>query len=337
MIAESEVGEIEVREMGVESADVEVSLYSIELNIQTREFKGQTSGVTKTKVQIHCNTVPDFKGNLWSKIKDKLKREVVFDEDDPRWHERLVPQDEDMERFVLFYDCKSRRTITLDKVNMVTLSHWRSKEIWLYVHVYSTSIASLPLWKKVQKTLIEPLNRDRAGASNIAEMNALVGRLKEVHKLNYQSNHINWIMWANRIQASEPHLREKLINSPPSPDMLHLFALARTPADQAMSNVKQNLCVAGDVNEGVTSGLSRVRCLMDDISQIQNAIADLRKQENIKMVLLTRELEKMELQASTTRNLITSMEQALPATETDFGRQLFSKIQDQEDVDHMAL
>lgn len=56
--------------------------------------------------------------------------------------------------------------------------------------------------KKVQKALIEPLNRDLAGASSISEINVLIGQLKEIHRIDYQSSHINWIMWANRIQAS---------------------------------------------------------------------------------------------------------------------------------------
>ncbi len=312
-----------------------VHLYSIEMNLQTREFKGQTSGVTKCSVTIYCDTVPEFKNHLWAITKDKFKREVVFDADnDPRWHENILPQEEDMGRFVLFYDSKSKRSLTLDKINMTTISHWRSKEIWLYIHVYSMSIANLSLWKKVQKILIEPVNRDRAGASTIAEMNTLVARLKEIHRLSYQSNHINWLMWANRIQASESHLRENLMSKPPPPDMLHLFALARTSADDTVTEVRQNLHLAENVNDGVSSGLFRVRNLMDDIMKIQHAISDLRDEEKTKIELLNYELKTMETQAVTTRSMITSMEQVLPATETDFGRQLFSEIQDQDDVDH---
>lgn len=334
----NEVEEVaETGESTIELEETEIYLYSIELNLQTREFKGQTSGVTKTALQINCNSVADFKTNLWTKIRDKLKREVVFDDNNPRWHDNVLPLEEDMERFVLFYDAKSKRSVTLDKINQTTLQHWRTKEIWLYTHVYSMSIANLTLWKKVQKTLIEPMNRDRAGASTVAEMNALVGRLKDIHRLNYQSSQINWYMWANRIQASEPHSREKMIQKPPPPDMLHLFAVAKTSADQTISDVKQNLSVAESVNEGVTSGLSRIRILVDDIVKIQSGIADLRKEEQVKIELLNHELKNMEVQSSTTRTLITSMEQALPVNETDFGRQIFSKIQDQDDVDHMEV
>lgn len=331
MIDSNEFQEMEI----LDEVPALVYLYSIELNLQTREFKGQTSGVTKCATTIFCNSVPDFKNHLWLLIKDKLKREVVFDaESDPRWHENVLPQEEDMERFILFYDSKSKRSVTVDKVNMTTLSHWRSKEIWLYIHVYSMSIANLSLWKKVQKTLIEPINRDRAGASTIAETNTLAERLQAIHQLNYQSNHINWLIWANRIQASEAHLREQLMTRPPPPDILHLFAHARTSADDTVTEFRQNLRMAENVNEGVTSGLSRVRILVDDILKIQNAIAELRDEEKTKIELLNHELKTMEIQSSTTRSLITSMEQVLPATETDFGRQLFSQIQDQDDVDH---
>lgn len=256
------IGLIAIQEMQNEASDVEfqeaeVFLYSFERNLQTREFKKQTSGVTKCSIQINSsNSVEEFKNQIWLKIQDKLKREIVFDDNEPRWHENVTPKEEDMERFVLFYDAKSKRSLTLEKINNITRNHWRSKEIWLYAHVYSMSVSNLSLWKKVLKSLIEPLNRDRAGASTISEMNSVIVRLKEIHKLHYQASHINWIMWANRIQASEPHLREKLIH--------------------------QETCFI-----------------------------------------------------STTRSLITSMEQALPIIETDFGRQVFSQIQDQEDIDHM--
>lgn len=76
---------------------------------------------------------------------------------------------------------------------------------------------------------------------------------------------------------------------------------------------------------------------MNDILKIQNAITDLRNDEKSKIELLNHELENMEMQAETrTRTLITSMEQVLPSNETDFGRQVLSLVQDQEDVDHIV-
>lgn len=333
MIETIETNEGEINEF-IESA---ACLYSIALNTQTREFKGQTSGVMKTAMQIDCNSVPEFKEQLWMKIHDKLKREVVFDDNGPQWHENISPKEEDLERFVLFYDSKAKRSSGLDKINSITLSHWRSKEIWLYVHIYSMSIANLTLWKKVQKCLIEPLNRDRAGATNVFETNALVGRLKEYHRLHYQSGHINWVIWANRIQSAESHLQERMIHSPPPPDILHLFALAKTSADDTVADVRRNLFVAENVNEGVSSGLSRVKVLVEDILKIQNEIAKLQGDEKTKTELLNYELQIMETQAVTTRSMISSMGQALPTrqNETAFGRREFSQIHDQEDVDHI--
>lgn len=307
----------------------------MELQVQTREFKGQVSGLTKCALAINCNSLDEFKHQLWLKINDKLKREVVFDETDPQWHENISPKEDDLERYVLFYDPKSKRSMTLSKINTMTLNHWRLKEIWLYIHVYSMSISNLTLWKKVQKSLIEPINRDRAGASSIAEMNLLVGQLKNIHKKNYQSSHINWLVWANRIQASEPHLREKLIHNLPPADMLHLFAVARTVADDRVSEMRQNLCVAETVNEGLCTGIARIRSLVDKVRDMQKTIVQLQTEQQIHIDLLDHELTAMETQASTTRSILNSMEQAVPALETNFGRQAFSQIQDQEDIDHI--
>lgn len=266
-----------------------------------------------------------------------MEREVVFDDDDPRWSENILPKEEDMGRFILFHDSKAKRSVALNKITEITLNHWRSKEIWLYIHIYSLSVSSLTLSKKVVKSLIEPLNRDRAGASTVSEMNTLVEHLKDVHKVNYQSNHINWIMWANRLQASEPHLHEKLIKSSPPADKLHLFAVAKTSADNTIIDIRQNLSVAGNVNKGVNTGLSRVRLLFDKVVQTQSEIIKLQTEQQTQIDLLNHELNAMEIQATTTRSLINSMEQAVPVVETEFGREIFSLIQDQEDVDHMEI
>lgn len=327
--------DLETGEYTIEDATGDVYLHTIELNVQTRDFKGQTSGDTKSPAEIRCNSVPEFKEKLWLLLLDNLKREVIFDDqNNPQWHTNVTPQEEDVERYILFYDLKSKRSITLDKVNTISLNHWRTKEIWLYVHSYSMSVSNLSPWKKVQKTLIEPVNRDRAGANTIAEMNEIVRRLKEVHKLNYQSSHINWIMWANRIQSSEPHLHEKLLSDPPPPDMLHLFAIVRNPSDNVISDVRHNISVAEGVNKGVGTSLSKIRTLVDDIIKAQTEIDTPQSVVKTKTELLNHELTTMEVQTTATRSLITSMGDALPATATDFGRQIFSMVQNQEDVDH---
>lgn len=291
--------------------------------------------MTKCSLAINCNSLDEFKQQLWLKINDKLKREVVFDETSPQWHESVSPKEEDMERYVLFYDTKSKRTSMLSKINTMTLNHWRSKEIWLYIHVYSTSVSNLTLWKKVQKTLIEPLNRDRAGADSISEMNTLVSKLREIHRFHYRSGHINWLTWANRIQAHEPHLRENLIRSPPPPDILHLFAVSRTAADDTIAEMRQNLSVAENVNDGMGDGLVRIRSLFDNVIEMQKSIVQMQNEQQNQIELLDHELKTMETQTSTTRSLLNSMEQAVPAITTIFGRRAFSQIQDQEDVDHM--
>lgn len=69
--------------------------------------------------------------------------------------------------------------------------------------------------------------------------------------------------------------------------------------------------------------------------EYQKTIVELQNEQQMKIDRLEHELTTMETQTSTTRSLLNSMEQAVPATVTDFGRQLFQQIQDQEDVDHI--
>lgn len=78
-----------------------------------------------------------------------------------------------------------------------------------------------------------------------------------------------------------------------------------------------------------------MKSLVVDIRKIQEAIAKLQSEEKTKLELLDHELQSMEVRAETTQSFISSMERSMPATDTNYGRQLFSQIQDQEDVDHM--
>lgn len=142
-------------------------------------------------------------------------------------------------------------------------------------------------------------------------------------------------MWANQIQGSEPHLREKLLQSPPPADIVHLFALVKTQADNTLREIRQNLCVAENVNEGTCTGLAKIRCLVDTVLEMQNSIAQLQNEQQTRIELIDHELKTMEVQTSTTRTMLNSMERSYPTVETNFSRQIFSQIQDQEDVDHI--
>ncbi len=48
--------EIENLEITQDLGEIAIYLYSFELSVQAREFKGKTSGVTKSAVQIECNS-----------------------------------------------------------------------------------------------------------------------------------------------------------------------------------------------------------------------------------------------------------------------------------------
>lgn len=149
-----------------ESQELEsIELFNIEFIAQVRSFRGQTSGRPIGKILIACSDIMNFKKKLWTSTKQYLKRAIeVDDEGIPKWGTAVEPMEEDLDNFVLFNNREWRKNIPLDCVKHTSvLQNWSNKDIQLYIHEYSLGVSSKSVWTHVQKSLINPGERDRAG------------------------------------------------------------------------------------------------------------------------------------------------------------------------------
>lgn len=145
------------------NSDQNVVLYTVQITVFVRSFKGQTSGKSIGAWEFNISTVEEFKSSLWNEVKPHLKREIVTEANEPKWHDNEEPIEADLHKFVLFYDKVSKRTTEFDSVNTSILQLWRNRCVYLYIHEYSMHISSKGMFQTVQKKLIQPLEKDRAG------------------------------------------------------------------------------------------------------------------------------------------------------------------------------
>lgn len=67
------------------SSNSVATLYTTNLLIVSREFKGQSSGPQVEKSVVHFDTKPQFCDTLWAKIKPLIKAEIVLNNESFEW------------------------------------------------------------------------------------------------------------------------------------------------------------------------------------------------------------------------------------------------------------
>lgn len=132
-----------------------------------RRFVGETSGGLIATRLISGNTVDEIITSIWEVSKPVLCREVIFIDNNgvqvATWADR-EPVFEDINKFIVLQDQNQKKRVNIENVTSKLLASWRSKQIRIHVHIYSTSISCKSLWEAVDKQLIRHQNSDRSGA-----------------------------------------------------------------------------------------------------------------------------------------------------------------------------
>lgn len=145
-----------------------ITLFVVQVTAFVREFKGQTSGKTIGTWEFRVSTIEEFRSALWQEVKPHVKREIIMEANEFKWHDNEEPIEADINKFVLFHDKVSKRSTELDSVNTTTLQMWRNRCVYLYIHEYSMFVSSKGIFQTVQKQLIQPAVRDRAGKFSVS-------------------------------------------------------------------------------------------------------------------------------------------------------------------------
>lgn len=224
-----------------------------------------------------------------------------------------------------YFTKSSKRNIDPQDLTPANLVSWRSAVVHLYVYVYSKAISSLAIFKKVKKALLDPEQTDRSGAAAIVEIQEVVQRLKEIHKYNYAGAAISWTMWANKILASESHLRDGLMHSPPPGSLIELFTRAPDHADNILRNVRSNVSIGVSMNRANVQHLREIRATLDDFGALLGNL-------NLRFQELDSRVKLMENGAESNSELLNVVEDAVH--ENTFSQEAYNLVSNVPDYDH---
>lgn len=197
----------------------------------------------------------------------------------------------------------------------------------MYIHIYGLAVASKAIFFTIKEQLLDPVEKDKAGAASNTIVFDLLNRLKEIHRSNYRSKDLNWYEWASFVAAEPPQRHEQLLNEPPPLEMIRLFERAPFGSDHVLNEVRRSVNIA----QTITAGQER------DLQQLGRSIGQLKELFNECHKALVDVQLKYDAIIQTTNNnnlILESVQQSTRPVETERTLNLFYAVQDQEDVDH---
>ncbi|XP_065083233.1 uncharacterized protein LOC135705427 [Ochlerotatus camptorhynchus] len=312
--------------------DDETTLFVVSLVVSLRDFKGQTSTEELDTWLIYADTVEKFLHSVWEKSKKHLIRHIIAVCDDEgnityNWSPKEAIDETDLVHFALFYDKQNRRAITVDKLTTNILQNWRTKSsVELLLHKYSLTVNSKTVWKKVEKSLIDTIPRNRGSAAATEYAQELAKELQLKHGHIWNGHEIAWSIWANTILTAPAHQHEALKNdSTPPASCLDLFSIKE---GEHIQRIRREYRVAPNVNDGYHADITKI---MDAFT----AVKEIHQEQTQRISALERLLENLMLRSQLGESFISSAESALNVKESEFSASISSRVQDAEDVDHM--
>ncbi|XP_053687333.1 uncharacterized protein LOC128736859 [Sabethes cyaneus] len=311
--------------------DKATTLFSVSLVVSLRDFKGQTSGEELETWVIRANSVDEFLHSVWEKAKKHLIRHIVAVCDDEgsvtyTWSTKKAIDETDLVHFALFYDKQNRRTMTVDKITTKILQNWRTKSsVELLLHKYSLTVNSKAVWKKVEKTLIDTVPKNRGGAATTEHVQELAKELRLMHGHLWNGHEIAWNIWANTILTAPAYQHESLKNdATPPASCLDLFSFSE---GEHIRRIRREYRVAHNINDGYHADVQKI---MDAFTAVKN----MHQEQTRQISVMERLLENLMLRSQLGESFISSAESALNVKESDFSGTISSKVQDAEDIDH---
>lgn len=88
----------------------------------------------------------------------------MVDDDKFAFAEKEVPDRDEIGTFIIFQDKVAKKTYTVSQLTSDVLTILRDKHVNVMTHIYIKAVASKPIHSKVAAALLQPADRDRAGA-----------------------------------------------------------------------------------------------------------------------------------------------------------------------------
>lgn len=330
-------------------------LFNIECKSESRNFKGNSASTPGSTFSIHCDNVDSFKDQIWLNISSCLKHEVITSTSLAIPSSPAIPADPaadppipaslevaavdsvtsyafkneapvigDLDRFITLFSETGRVTYALNKVTTAVLQVLNGKKCHVLVHIYGLGVSSASIFKIVKKTLLEPVNTDRSGATSEADVNLMVTTLKGIHCLNYRADYINWRLWAIAVLAIPLYDRNAMMQGAPPGTIIHLFSSTESDARIENTSIRQSYGVSIDQNQRHMSQLLSIKESMDICKRNQKRSWD----------EIDTRLNAAITRAENSRDLLESHERALPPTRISASNGFYNAVANADDFEH---
>lgn len=127
------------------------------------------------------------------------------------------------------------------------------------VHVYGKAISSKAIHVKMSAAILQPPQRDRAGAHSTVVLVDFARSLKEKHGNYLDAYTSSWTMWANAIHSTPAHRQAEMVDEMPPAHLIHLFRSISTTDAEKIRSAKNGVQIAGNVNDTFVESLKRLR------------------------------------------------------------------------------
>lgn len=265
-----------------------------------------------------------MKEKIWEVAKKHVTREIIVTEDSVRWAENENPDQTEENKFVALQAKGSRRIYSPNELTVEILRRLREKDMSVYIHTYSDNVSSSPIFKRVERALLQPEIMDRSGASTAQAQFDLANRLKAIHGHYLSGDHLTWLSWAHSIQTADPSLQEAMLNASAPPHISRLFRSAPTAESMRLQIVHRGFRVANNVN----------RTYRFEINTIRTWLVNFRKCISDSLDDISNRLDSLENRIDATDSFLDDAERATIPEESEESLRFADLVTDQEDLDH---
>lgn len=300
------------------------SLFRFVAIFQQKEFVGQKATSQHIEEVVggdSCNEVLD---TIWTKISQWIRREVMVDGDNFCFAEKETPDREEIAKFVVFHDKSAKKNYSVSQLNSDVMRKFRDKHVHVMVHIYGKAVSSKAIHQKMTAAILQPVDRDIAGAHSTAMLTELARKLKETHGSYLSGNMSSCTMWANSIHSAPANRHEAMVEELPPAHLVHLFRSVPTSETERMRSTQHGLQIADNLNDLY---LENVKILRQEFLKMKDSVF--------------RGFELYEVRLNATEDmlvanskLVASMGSQLQVEVTAVSLEEEQRITDMEDRDH---
>lgn len=290
---------------------------------QQKEFVGQKAVHQDIEEVVGGNTCEEVLDAIWAKVNTWIKTEVIVEGDNFRFAEKEKPDRDDIPKFVILHDKAAKKNYSVSQLTSDILRKFRDKHIHVMIHIYGKDVSSKPIHQKMTAAILQPADRDRAGAHSTVTLTDLAKKLKKTHTY-LSADKSAYIMWANAIHAAPAKKRDDMEKQLPPAHLVKLFRSVPTCEVERMRSTRQGLQVAGNLNDLYSENVKVLRQEFDKMKE---------------HVFRSFELYDLRLKATedmlaANGMLVDSMGSQLQVEENEVSLAEERQITDMEDIDH---